>query len=492
VVTVRTKIVVVLLLGMMVTFGVLFALRTREPHQGPAPPAETAAPTASAAASSAPSGVAAPAGSAAPDAGPGKLMDRPLRVVGLGWDTIVPGVLANRGLEPGAESAFGKAGVEVRLAAFDKMASVEAALARGGADKDGADVALVPLPAFVASYERLRALSPEVFFVVGWSRGREALIAAKGDLLTASPPAEVKMAGAQGEAATFFGLLALDLAGVPPAQVKLLAPGAKEAALDAVDRGATDPGDTGRSKVLVTTADASRLLPFVAIAQKGILDKHTPALTAWARTWLAAQKQLEGDPPAAAREVAAAQGAPEPLALLKRLGEMSATPLGDVVRVAGLSGRGAVTLETLFHHAWRIWRASGVLATPAPESAPVNTAVVAALVRSDAELAKPPAPGAGKPPKASGDKARVLLVARHPEGKVDEAAFLSTVGLLGGVFERNTLRVTIKGGAGVDAARTKKLVENAQGQFDLAPGRLVVGTKAVDKSSAAVEVLEAL
>jgi hypothetical protein len=481
----RTKVVLVLLLGMMLTLGVLVAVRTREPHRRPAPPA---AATASAFASAAPS-IAASAIAAAPvDAGPARLMERPLRVMGLGWDTIVAGVLANRGVEPNANSDFTKAGVEVGLAASDKMSAVEAALARGGADKDGADVAIVPLPAFVASYERLRALSPEVFFVVGWSRGREALLATKGDVLSAMPAGEVKLAGAPGEAATFVGLFALDLAGAPADKVKL---GAKpaEATLEAIDRGTTET--EGGKKVLLTTADASRLVPYVAVSQRGMLDKHAPALTAWARAWLEAQKQLDGDPPAAARQASSAPGAPDPLTLLKRLGEVSPAPLGDVARVSGLSGRGAVTLEALFNHSWRLWRATGLLATPPPEAAPVNTAIVAALVRSDPSLAQPPAPN-GKPKPAT-DKGRLLLVARVGDAKLDEPALLATIGMLAGVFERAVLRVSVRSasGGGVDAARTKKVIESAQGQFDLAPGRLLPGTKPVDKATAVVEVVEA-
>ena len=53
------------------------------------------------------------------------------------------------------------------------------------------------------------------------------------------------------------------------------------------------------------------------------------------------------------------------------------------------------------------------------------------------------------------------------------------IGLLAGVFERAPLRITVRGAGGVDAAKVKKLIEAAQGQFDLAPGRLTAGTKAV-------------
>jgi hypothetical protein len=486
----RSRVVVLVLLGMMIALGAMLALRTREPHAAPTVPAASATPGAdagapAAAASAMGTGAAAPAPGS--DAG-APLVDRPLVIAGLGWDTLVAGVLANRGTDARDDSDFARAGVPVRLVSFEQMATLEGALARGGADKDGADVAIVPLPTFVASYERLRALSPEIFFVVGWSRGREALVAARADALVAAPAAGAKLAAAPGEPAAFFGLLALDLAGGPPP--KLLGPGSRDATLEAIDRG-TGRAAEGRTEVVLTTADASRLIPFVAVAQRGLIEQRGPALTAWARTWLAAQRQLDGDPPAAARQVASAAGGIEPLALLKRLGERSPAPLGDVTRVAGLSGRGAVTLEALFRHSWRIWKASGVLATPPPEASPVNNSVITAVVRAEPSFAAPPAAVAGKGDRSAvHDKARVLLVARQPDGKLDEAAFVDALGLVAGVFERAPLRVTVRGGGGVDAARTKKLIEAAEGRFDIAPGRMVPGTKAIDRAAAAIEVLE--
>jgi hypothetical protein len=493
----RRALVATVLIGLFAGLVATVGLRSRTPHVAPFAPASSASASAAPSASAPIASASAPAsasavGSAATapvDAGPARLFDRPLRVTGLGWDVLVPGVLENKGLAPGAGEAFGAAGITVELAVADRMSAVEAALARGGADKDGADVALVPLPSFVASYERLRALAPEVFFVVGWSRGREALRGGK-DVLTAPPSGEVKLGGAAGEPATFLGLFALDEAGVRADKVKLLAPPWKpgEAQLEATPRDAA-PDAAGGPKPLLTTADASRLVPTVAVAQRGLLDKHGPALAAWAGQWLDGQAELESDPPAAARAVAAAQGAPDPLALLRQLGESAPASLADNARVAGLSGRGAVTLDMLFQQAWRLWRAAGVLATPAPETSPVSTSVIRALVRARA-AALPPGDAASPKPRSGDAAARVLLTHRDAGAKLDEPAFLADIGLLAGVFERSRLRVTVRGPGGVDAARTKKLLESAQGQFDLAPGRLVVGDKVPDKAIGAIDVLD--
>jgi hypothetical protein len=420
-------------------------------------------------------------------------MDRPLRVVALGWDLIAPAVLANDGLEPRVDGDFSSAGVPASLRPVDAMSAVEGALARGGADKEGADVAVVPFSELCASYERLRALSPEVFFVVGWSRGREALVSTKDALPTAQDKhgdkATATMVGTAGDAAAFLGLFALEQNGFAPGAVRLVPPpgGADEPALAAVDRDA--PGETTRRTILLTTADASRLVPFVAVAQHGLLEKNARALAAWTRVWLEAEKKLDVDPPAAARAIAAAPGAPEPIALLKRLGEIAPSSLADNARAFGLAGRGALTLEALFQESWRIWRGAGALATPAPDAAPIDGSIIASLARSHPALAAPPPKP--KAPTGSPDGWKVLVTHRQPEGKVDEAALLATTGLLADVFERSMLRVVVTRGGAVDAAATKRLVDEVEQRFDVAPGRVIAGKKAPAKVGAAVEVLAA-
>jgi hypothetical protein len=165
---------------------------------------------------------------------------------------------------------------------------------------------------------------------------------------------------------------------------------------------------------------------------------------------------------------------------------MQPSTLSDGVRAMGLSGRSGVTLEALFQQSWRVWRANGVLSTPAPEAAPVSATIVTLLARAESS---PPTPAAT--PKFGSDKGKPLLVYRQKEGEVDERALESMVGLLAGSFERSALRVTVKKGGSVDGARVKKLIESAQGTFDIASGRLIAGAKGVDKAGAAIEVFPA-
>ncbi len=502
----RTKIVLVLLLVLFVATGAMMASRERVAHTSPAPPKASADATLLAGSQdggAAGLGSAAASGSAAAvDAGPPKLMDRPLRVITLGWDLAAPAILANGGLDAAAGSDFTAAGVTTLVKPVETMSVIEGALARGGADKDGADIAVIPFAELVASYERLRALTPEVFFVVGWSRGREAVVSTRDALPSATDKPEGKpgaadklsigMVGAAGDAATFLALFALDANGVPPGAVHLVPSGDKpdNPPLAAVDR--DQPGETGRHTILLTTADASRLVPFVAVAQHGLVEKDARALAAWTRVWLEATRKLDGDPPTAARTIAAAPGAPEPLALLKRLGEIAPASLGDNARAFGLSGRGALTLDALFQQSWRIWRGAGVLATPVPDAAPINGSIIASLARSHPSLAAPSVPLKPRAGVQSPDALKALVTYRQPEGKVDDAALLATTGLLADVFDRSVLRVVVvtKTG-GVDAAATKRLIDDVQERFDVAPGRLVAAKKAPGKVGAAVEILVA-
>jgi hypothetical protein len=293
------------------------------------------------------------------------------------------------------------------------------------------------------------------------------------------------MVGTAGEAPTFLALFALDANGVPPGSVKLVPRSDKpdDPPLAAVDRDV--PGETARHSILLTTADASRLIPFVAVAQHGLLESQSRALAAWTRVWLEATRKLAEDPPPAARTISQSHGAPEPLALLKRLGEISPATLGDNARAFGLSGRGALTLDTLFQQTWRIWRGAGALATP------VHGSIIASLARSHPSLTIPQPGGKPRPAPPNPDTLKALITYRQADGKVDDAALLAAAGLLADAFERSVLRVAVVKGGRVDASATKHLVEEVEQRFDVAPGRVVAGKKVGANAGAQVEVLVA-
>jgi len=493
---VRSNIIFGLLLLMLVALVAGLWFRGRDSHQAPAPTPEPAA-TTSAAASGASaasarataSATAAPTDSASakPAPAPPKL-GRPLRVVSLGWELLAAGIMANDGLTAGKDSRFAKQGLEVELNAFTDVLRLENALARGGSDELGADVAILPLPRFVASYERLKALDPVIFLVVGWSEGREVVLSKHKSFAKLPAQGKIAMRGTPGDPAAFLGLYALDLAGAPPARVTLVGEGDKHDWAAITRQESKQKSEQASGNLLLSTGEASRLVPLVAIAQASLVSKEATHLTTLAKGWLAGHKLVADNASEAARKIGQAKGAPEPLAVLSRMSELSAASLDENAQVAGLSGRGAVTLEALFRRCWQIWREAKVLSIP-PERAPVDGSIIAALVRAGGDLSPPPTAGGATPerPQTQGEP---LIVYRAPKGKLDEGQLVETIGMLAGVFRRSPLRITAHPRGGADPKLTEKVVQQAQERFGLAVSRLQAGkTRALPGTPATIEIL---
>lgn len=415
----------------------------------------------------------------APEGEPTPPEPESLRVVALGWELLAPGVQANGGLEPGASSRFRDAGLHVSFAPVVDAAEVEVRLSRGGADEHGADVALMPLPMFVASYERLRALSPQVFFVVAWSRGREALV---GDatLLRAPARGTVWLEGTRGAPATLVGLFALDQAGVSAASVELVEGQPQGGrSLHAMERHRS--GDVDARSIVLSTADATHLVPLVAVASASVVEHRRDALVRWSRAWMEGARALEADPAETARLLAAQKGAPEVVDLVDALGWLVFVDVRSAATAAGLSGRGAVTLDALFHRTWALWREVGVLTSPAPEHVPLTATVIADLaseVPADLAVEAHPAP--------VGD-ARVLLTRVTPGRRLDapaEAVLVTEVGFLAGVFSRATVEVSVP----LAPEAAARVALHAVERFGLPADRVVAGSQRDKKAKHAAVI----
>jgi hypothetical protein len=409
-----------------------------------------------------------------------KLEPEPLRVVALGWEVLAPGVQANGGLEPGTTSRFRDAGLQVTLAAVADAAELEARLSRGGEDERGADVALMPLPVFVASYERLRALSPQVFFVVAWSRGRDAMVG-DAELLRAPPSGQIRLSGAPGAPETLLALFALSQAGVSPKRVELVqgSAGPRPRTLAAVQRRRS--GELDARTLVLSTADATHLVPVVAVAPAGVVQRRRGALVKFSRTWMEGARTLDTDPAATARLVATQPGAPEVVDLIDALGWLDFTDLQGAATAAGLSGRGAVNLDALFHRTWTLWRDVGLLTTPPPEHVPLTATVIADLAQDVAP------PAAAKPRRDTSEDAPVLLTHAVPGRRLDaaaEAALVAEVGFLAGVFSRSTVEVWVP--RSPDAAA--RVAVHVAERFGLPADRVVARKDRDDKAKRAALV----
>ena len=430
----------------------------------------------------------------------------PLRVTALGWELVAAGVA----LTAADGGATLPGGALLELAPETTLEAVEARLARGGSDPVGADIAVMPLPAFVIAYDRLRALDPRAFVVVGFSHGREEVHAASGALLKPPPGAdEVKLvalgpatasdatAKAAGtESATLLGLFALDLLGVPAARVRMVAPGApdaKTALFSAIARGAAD-----ERKLAFSSADASRLIPIVAIAPKAQLDANDAKMRDFARAWLDGIERSRKDASNIARRLANKEalplgagvgGAPEAISLLERLGQIEPAGLAQQRALIGATATGPVTLATLAQRTWTLARAGGLTTSAAPSPLPIDDRITTAIAPA---APPPPAPSnAGAADAGAGAFAALpagatpLLVYRAVDPAADAASVAAQIGFLASVFERAAFRVSAKGGD--KAARI--IASSARDGFNLPASRLATAPGEPAGAFASVELL---
>ncbi len=441
----RKNVVLAVLALLLAGMIALLVARPREPYTAPREIVESR----EAGVDAAPSGSASASASAAPTPPPvvdaasvvKPLLDRPLRVSAAGWELLAPGVADDK---PSPE-------LTIELASAEWPEIAQARLARGGADPQGADIALVPLPELVLGYERLRALDPRVFHVVGFSRGREELRALAKD---GKPEPEVRV-GAWDAAGRALALFVLGGQGVPLEKVRFLAPSVPEA------KGApwmaqlwNEPAEAGYRTVL-STAEASRLVPLCAVAARSSVEKNEPAFRRWVDRWQAGIGRVKADAPEIARLVAQRQGAPDAASVVDRLGRVELVDAATVASLLGATERAPMTIESLFALYWQLFRAAAVVTAPPPATPPVVATFVTpqAAPRPDAGTARVTG-DAGAPVGAAG------FVFKIPEGKLDERALATHVALTSAVFDRFVVRVSGKNARAVVAdAHARHAVE---------------------------------
>ena len=359
-------------------------------------------------------------------------------------------------------------------------------------------MAIMPLPVFIAAYEQLRALSPKIFFVFGWSHGHEALLSFQDDPLLKLPRSrDVQLVTEPRSPSHFFGLYILDLAGVPPNRIEAVDRGERVAdsiafaALRQAARG--QPAGAATRRFVVTTADASRLIPYVAVAPDGTVNTEPDALRALCSIWLTGVEELRSDVPAAARKIASIRGSPEALELLGLMGRVESSTLRENAEIAGLSGRGAITIDALFENTWRIWRAADVVTSPLPEKVPATSNIISALVRRGSSMAD----GAGgtlgeqEPSRrttgSGSGTPQPILVHRIEDRRMSDDDLASRVGTLAGVFGPLSLRLAIPGDS---TSRAKTIIESVRDRFGVAENRLKASRRVTGRAAPyAIELL---
>jgi hypothetical protein len=287
---------------------------------------------------------------------------------------------------------------------------------------------------------------------------------------------DANMRQAGSESATVLGLFALDLLGVAPARLRMVPAGseaAKSAPFSAIVRGASD-----ERKLALSSSDASRFIPIVAVAPKSVSESRGKALDDWSKAWLEGLARVGKDAPAVARRLATKEnvtfaagvgGAPEALHLVERLGQIEA-------------GKSTVPLDALVSRTWQLARAGGLTTSAAPDPLPIDA-------RATAGGAATPAPSPGDAdagafgPVPAG--ATPLVLYRAVDSAADATAVAAQIGFLAGVFERAVFRISAKGG---DKA-AKNIAGIARDKYAVPASRLATVATEPLGALAAVEIL---
>jgi hypothetical protein len=364
-----------LALGVL-TAGFLAAvfLRARVPTQGSSEPPKvvpSAAPVPSLSSSAAPSAPAA------------RKLDRPLRIGALDWSSVAAAIRQNDGtrLEPSKaadDGAFTRAGVLVSIGTFAGLDAAKRALAVGGADPKGLDVLIAPLPDALGAIEPLRALELEIFLVSAWSEGGFDVAATEPFTKLVGP---VALLGEGAWSSDFLARLALEVSGLDVDTSSDFDAGSADPFVWAGPHTRASSIPAGASIVL-STADASRLVPIVAVAPRALLTGEADVMARWASVWLEAEQKLAADAAGVARFVATQKGAPEPLELVARLGERTSVTRAENVEVFAAGRAGSSQLEWLVKRSWNTLRSAGRLAQPLPEKLPVDGSIVKQIARA--------------------------------------------------------------------------------------------------------------
>lgn len=489
----RKVLVFVLLSLMSVSLVALLATRPRAAHSLPKKAAAAQREKATAAKGTAKgSAAAAKAASKKATAKPVKrVMKRALRLVCLRWAPCAPAIVANGGTSSSGKSTFKSRGLDLAIGARNNMRAIESALAAGGKVDAGADIAIVPLSELVAARTRLAAMSPRIFLVTGWSKGGYELVVANARtarwVFQRSKGRSIDVSGRRGDPATLLALFSLDLSGVRLDRVSLTPRKTSARFSDLIATNGKRVRGLAYQRTVLSTSDARRLVPYVAVAPRGFATKHPKALVRFSDVWFAGVKRVASDAPAAARALASIKRADHDSGrrtagdMLAALGHIAPSPLADNARMLGLSGRPPLTLDWLYRKTHQLWHAAGLLAERTPAHAPIDSEVLARLIR-ERPIAALGAAGSSARDDARADqptlrfsrkRSRTLLL--HRSSTRSTRTLSDRVAVVAAVFNNATIRV--RHSRGKRAA--ERVCARAAERFEIAGGasRLVAGHK---------------
>ena len=282
-----------------------------------------------------------------------------------------PGVVANDGATPGANSRFSAAGLDVEIKLIRGVKERLAAF-----DSGEVDIMVLTLDYFanLVPVYRDKGESLQAFLLADWSRGNLGIVSTP-KIKSLEALRDAKIATTRNTPTHYLFLNLLEKSNLPKADIDKLKSNIVFAtktplAGDMFRRGEVDAVAIsepylsqatvgGKGRLLVSTATASNLVGDVLFAREELLKSHEAELTKFARAWFEGVAQLDKDPTGSVQIIAKALQQPvdETRAVLSKI---KPATFADNWELFGLDNKRAPYLK-LFDDAGRFWANEGLV-----------------------------------------------------------------------------------------------------------------------------------
>jgi outer membrane protein OmpA-like peptidoglycan-associated protein/ABC-type amino acid transport substrate-binding protein len=325
----------------------------------------------------------------------GGKLSRPLVVAINTWAGHAPGIVANRGMEPSAQSWYKtKYGLDVKFVLLEDPSSKLAAFRKGDVDIMWNTVDNWAREASILAEQNQKAKS---VIMQDWSRGGDGIVSLSS-INSVEQLKGHKIACTQFTPSHFLllyllaqsGLSPEDRAGVeksivftqdaPAAAAMFKAKQVDAAVTWEPDLSAAVTARGDEAHVLVSTTAATNIIADTLCARQELIDKAPDTVRDFVHGWFDGIEMIKTDPAQAYALVAKALKLDDET-VSGMLSGLKLTPYADNAQFYGLAG-GKAHYETLFDTAFVIWRKKGLVSKPVEAKEWVDTRFLAALAPS--------------------------------------------------------------------------------------------------------------
>ena len=311
------------------------------------------------------------------------------------WAGHAPGIVANRGMEPNAQSWYKtKYGLDVKFVLLEDPAAKLAAFRKGDIDIMWNTVDNWAREASILAEQNQKAKS---VIMQDWSRGGDGIVSLSS-ITSIEQLRGHKVACTQFTPSHFLllyllaqsGLTPEDRAGVekgivftqdaPAAAAMFKAKQVDAAVTWEPDLSAAVTARGDEAHVLVSTTAATNIIADTLCARQDLIDKAPDTVRDFIHGWFDGIEMIKTDPAQAYALVAKALKLDDET-VSGMLSGLKLTPYADNAQFYGLSG-GKAHYETLFDTAFVIWRKKGLVSKPVEAKDWADTRFLSALAPS--------------------------------------------------------------------------------------------------------------